>query len=82
MTVMGYPIEQRCRHLGIPKDLRPLGKAQVGCNNHTGALIQLGQQVKQECAACPGAVKVVAVKSSMLKRLIFLVDSGPSVFAG
>ena len=29
----------------------------------------------------PGVVKVVAAKSSMLKRLIFLVDSGPSLFA-
>ena len=30
----------------------------------------------------PGAVKVVAAKSSMLKRLVFLVDSDPLVFAG
>ena len=29
-----------------------------------------------------GAVKVVAAKSLMLKRLIFLVDSGPLVFVG
>ena len=32
---------------------------------------------------CPsGAVKVVAAKSSMLKRLVFLFDSDPLVFAG
>ena len=30
----------------------------------------------------PGAVKVVAAKSSMLKRLVFLFDSDPLVFAG
>ena len=29
-----------------------------------------------------GAVKVVAAKSSMLKRLVFLFDSDPLVFAG
>ena len=30
----------------------------------------------------PGAVKVVAAKSSMLKRLVFVFDSDPLVFAG
>ena len=32
--------------------------------------------------ALAGAVKVVAAKSSMLKRLVFVFDSDPLVFAG
>ena len=37
---------------------------------------------EERVALLAGAVKVVAAKSSMLKRLVFLFDSDPLVFAG
>lgn len=37
MAVMGQPIQQHSRHLGIT--LAPLPKAQVGGDHHAGALI-------------------------------------------
>jgi|GEM_PF-2962016 len=45
------PVEERSGHLGIAKHLRPLGKAQVGGDQYAGALIQLGQQMKQQRTA-------------------------------
>ncbi len=44
---MRQSIKQRRRHLGIAKDLPPLGKAQIGRDHHAGALIQLGSVVSQ-----------------------------------
>ena len=42
----------------------------------------MGEQPQRPQMAVTGAVKVVAAKSSMLKRLVFLFDSDPLVFAG
>ena len=46
--MVGEPVQQRRRHLGINKHGRPLREAQVGGNHHTGVLVQLGEQVKQQ----------------------------------
>ena len=42
---MGKSIQQSRRHFGIAKDTGPLPKAQIGRNNDTRSLIELGQQV-------------------------------------
>ena len=42
---MGEAIEQCCCHLGIAKDLRPFGEAEIGCDDDAGALIEFAQQV-------------------------------------
>jgi len=49
--MMGQPIQQSCRHLGVTEHTGPFGKAQIGGNHDTGALIQLREQVEQQCPA-------------------------------
>ena len=45
--------------------------------------VTLSEQERAELQAIvAGAVKVVAAKSSMLRRVVFLFDSDPLVFAG
>ena len=48
---MRQSVQQRRSHLGISKHLRPFGKAQIGRDHNAGALIEFGQQVKQQSAA-------------------------------
>lgn len=43
VAMMGQPIQQRSRHLGVAKHTRPLGEAQIGGDDHAGVLVQLGQ---------------------------------------
>ena len=45
---MGEPIQQRGGHLRVAKHRGPLGKRQIGRDQHAGVLIQLGQQMKQQ----------------------------------
>ena len=53
--MVGQSVQQSCGQLHITKHLRPLCKPQVGGDQHAGVLIQLGEQVKQQCA--PGLTK-------------------------
>ena len=48
---MGEAIEERGCHLGIPEDLGPFGEAEVGCDDDAGALVELAEQVEQQCPA-------------------------------
>ncbi|KAF5053508.1 hypothetical protein DSECCO2_397740 [anaerobic digester metagenome] len=41
LAVMGDAVQQRRRHLGVPEDLRPLAKAQVGGDHHRCLLVEL-----------------------------------------
>ena len=43
MAVVGEPVQQRRRHLGIAKHRRPLREARVDGDHHSGALVQLGE---------------------------------------
>ena len=38
---MGEPIEERGGHLGIPEHRCPFAEAEIGCDDHTGALVEL-----------------------------------------
>jgi hypothetical protein len=49
VAVMRQPVQQGRGHLGIPKHIAPFREVQVGCDHHAGALVQLGEQVKQQC---------------------------------
>ena len=51
MAVMRQSVQQRRRHLDISKHLRPFCKAQIGRDHNAGALVEFGQQVKQQRAA-------------------------------
>ena len=44
--------------------------------------VRMVQEHRSDYPSLSGAVKVVAAKSLMLKRLVFLFDSDPLVFAG
>ena len=44
--MMGEPIEQRRRHLGVAEDGRPLAEAEVGGDGDAGALIEYAQQME------------------------------------
>ena len=52
VAMVGQPVQQRRRHLGVAKYCRPLRETQVGGNHHAGVLVQLGQQMKQQGTAC------------------------------
>ena len=48
---MGEPIEERGGHLGIPENGGPFAEAEVGGDDHAGALIEFAEQMEQQRAA-------------------------------
>ena len=54
VAMVSQPIQQSRGQLFIAKHPAPFRKAQVGRDHHAGALVQLGQQVKQQCSAFIG----------------------------
>ena len=42
MAMMGQPIQQRSRHLGVAEDAGPFGEAQIGRDDDTGAFVEFG----------------------------------------
>jgi len=51
VTVVRQAIQQRCCHLGIAKDVGPFAEAEVGGDNDAGLLIELAEQMEQQCTA-------------------------------
>ena len=49
--MVGQAVEQRGGHLGIAEDAGPFAEAQVGRDDHAGALVELAEQVEQQSAA-------------------------------
>ena len=49
MTVMGQTVEQRGGQFGITKHIIPFRERQIGGNYHAGALINLREQIEQQC---------------------------------
>jgi hypothetical protein len=50
-AVMGEPVEQRGRHLGVAEDAGPFTKGQVGGDDDRGALVQSADQMEEQLAA-------------------------------
>ena len=48
---MGKPVEQRRCHLGIAEDARPFTEAEVCSDDDAGALVELAQEVEEQCTA-------------------------------
>jgi len=48
---MRQAIEQRGGHLGVAEDAGPFAEAQVGGDDDAGSLVELTQQVEEQCAA-------------------------------
>lgn len=59
MAVIGEPVEQGRGHLGVAEDGGPFGEAEIGGDDHAGTLMELAQQVEQQCAA-RGAISCVS----------------------
>ena len=51
VAMMREAIEESGRHLGIAKDAGPFAEAQVGRDDDTGSLIELAEQMEEQCAA-------------------------------
>ncbi len=49
VAVMGEPIQQRSRHLGVAKHAGPFAEAEVGGDDDAGALIELAQKMEEQC---------------------------------
>jgi hypothetical protein len=48
VAVVGQPIEQRGRHLGVPEDARPFTEGQVGGDDDRSTLVEPADEVEQE----------------------------------
>ena len=48
---MGQTIEQSGRHLGVAENGCPLAEAEVGGDHDAGPLVELAQQVEEQCSA-------------------------------
>ena len=47
---MRDPVEERCCHLGIAKDLDPFAELQVRGNDDTGIFIEFADEMKEQCS--------------------------------
>jgi hypothetical protein len=50
MTVVREAVQQCGGHLGVAENAGPFAEAEIGGDDHTGPLIKLAEQVKEECA--------------------------------
>ena len=48
VAAVGEAVEQRGGHLGIAEDGGPFAEAEVGGDGHTGALVQLAQEMEEQ----------------------------------
>ena len=66
---MCKPIEQRGGHLGVAEHRRPFGEAQIGGDDQARVLVQLADQMEQECAACKTGISRTTGGISLALRL-------------
>ena len=48
---MGQAVEQSCGHLGVAEHGGPFAEAQIGGDDHAGALVEFAQKMEQQRAA-------------------------------
>jgi len=48
MSLRTDPVEERCCHIRISKDLSPFTEAQVGRDDDAGALLEFAEEVEQQ----------------------------------
>jgi hypothetical protein len=51
IAVVGQPIEQRGRHLGVAKHAWPFSEGQIGGDDDGGAFVEPADEVEQELTA-------------------------------
>ena len=45
VAMMGEPVEERGRHLGVAEDARPFTEGQIGRDDHRGAFVELANEM-------------------------------------
>ena len=58
VAMMGQPVEQRRRHLGVAEHARPFAERQVRRHDHRGLLVEPTDQVEQQLPASLGERQV------------------------
>jgi hypothetical protein len=51
VAVMGQPVEQRGRHLGVAEHAGPFSEGEIGGDDDGGALVEPADEVEQKLAA-------------------------------
>ena len=51
LAVMGEPVEQRGRHLGVAEDGRPFAERQIGGDDDRGSFVEPADQVEEQLSA-------------------------------
>src|SRR3977135_2303089 len=46
--MMGEPVEERGRHLGVAEDARPFTEGQIGRDDHRGAFVELANEMEEQ----------------------------------
>src|ERR1700730_7151020 len=49
--MMGEPVEERGRHLGVAEDARPFAEGQIGRDDHRGAFVELAHEMEEQLPA-------------------------------
>lgn len=49
--MMGEPVEQSRRHLGVTEDAGPFAEVEIGCDDDRGAFVEAADQMEQELPA-------------------------------
>jgi len=58
LAVVGEPVEQRGRHLGVAEDAGPFAEGEIGGDDDRGTLVEAADEVEQELPAglCEGQI--------------------------
>lgn len=51
VAAVSEPIQERGCHLCVVEYLGPFGEAEIGGDDHAGALVEFAQEVEQQCSA-------------------------------
>lgn len=51
MAAMSQAIEESGRHLGVAEDSCPFAKAEIGCDDDAGPLVEFTKQMEEQCPA-------------------------------
>ena len=66
---MGEAVEQCGSHLGIAKDGRPFAEAEVRGDHNAGALVELAQQMEEQCPARGAEGQIRSPIRSLVDRI-------------
>src|SRR6056297_2344368 len=80
--MMGYAIQKRGCHLGIAEDRDPLAELQIGGDDNAGLLIELADQMEQQCTAGLGERDIAQLVDDYAVQGRELPDDLPGIALG